>query len=101
DRATRPTEEDIMARTSTTRGRAAASRKTNHGRVTATQLLRGDHATVKQLFRRFERAGDRAHETKQKLFEQIKQELELHTKIEEEIFYPAVENEVSGSGDEV
>lgn len=90
-----------MARTSTTRGRAAASRKTSHGRVTATQLLRSDHATVKQLFRRFERAGDRARETKQKVFEQIKQELEVHTKIEETIFYPAVENEVSGSADEV
>ncbi|HEY2385397.1 MAG TPA: hemerythrin domain-containing protein [Candidatus Binatia bacterium] len=90
-----------MARSSTTRGRAAATRKAPRRRITATQLLRNDHAAVKQLFRRFEKAGDRAHESKQKLFEEIQQELETHTKIEESIFYPAVEHEVAGSGDEV
>jgi hemerythrin-like domain-containing protein len=90
-----------MARSSTTRGRTANARKAPPRRVTATQLLRNDHAAVKQLFRRLEGAGDRAHETKRNLFEEIKRELETHTDIEESIFYPAVENEVSGSGDEV
>ena len=69
------------------------------GGTTATQLLRKDHKTVQQLFDRFEKAGDRAHETKQRLFSEIESELETHATIEEEIFYPAVQEEVSDSKD--
>jgi hemerythrin superfamily protein len=65
----------------------------------ATQVLRGDHAAVKQLFRRFEKAGDRAFETKQRLFSEIDHALEIHAKVEEEIFYPAVEAEAAEAED--
>ena len=52
------------------------------------ELLKTDHRKVEQLFSQLESAN-----VKQKLevFKQIKTELELHTHIEEKIFYPALE----------
>jgi hemerythrin superfamily protein len=57
----------------------------------AVALIKADHRKVEQLFREFEEAGDRAYKTKQQLVEQIIKELEVHATIEEEIYYPAVE----------
>jgi len=57
----------------------------------ATALLEKDHAAVKALFKKFEDAGDRAQQTKQRLFNDIKAELDVHAAIEEEIFYPAMQ----------
>jgi len=51
------------------------------------EMLKADHARVKQLFAQFESADE---EQKKELFAQIFKELQVHTKIEEEIFYPAV-----------
>lgn len=54
----------------------------------AFSLLKADHRKVAELFDQLESASG-----KQKLtvFDQIKTELELHTHIEEKIFYPALE----------
>ena len=57
----------------------------------ATALLKKDHAQVKELFKKFEAAGDRAGQTKQDLFDEIKTELDGHAAVEEEIFYPAMQ----------
>lgn len=56
----------------------------------ATTLLKNDHTRVKGLFRQYGQTGERAWRTKSRLFEKIKRELEVHSAIEEEIFYPAV-----------
>src|SRR4051812_31468858 len=56
----------------------------------ATEVLKTDHATVKGLFRDYDKLGDGAVAGKQKLFDRIKKELEVHAAIEEEIFYPAI-----------
>ena len=58
--------------------------------MNAIQLLKKDHATVKELFAQFEHAGDRAYHTKQTIVKQIHQALEVHAQLEEELFYPAV-----------
>jgi hemerythrin superfamily protein len=58
--------------------------------VKATTLLKNDHARVKGLFREYDDTGERAWKAKSRLFEKIKQELEIHSAIEEEIFYTAV-----------
>ena len=55
----------------------------------AAEMLRKDHLKVKALFREYEELGDRAHKSKQRLAEQIFAELEIHTRLEEEVFYPA------------
>ena len=54
----------------------------------AFNLLKADHKKVAQLFDELESANGKA---KLEVFEQIKTELELHTHIEEKIFYPALE----------
>jgi hemerythrin-like domain-containing protein len=54
----------------------------------AFQLLKEDHRKVEQLFSELESASGKA---KLDVFKQIKTELELHTHIEEKIFYPALE----------
>jgi hemerythrin-like domain-containing protein len=56
----------------------------------ATKLLEQDHKAVKNLFSKFEKAGEKAYKVKKQIFDQIKQDLEIHAQIEEEIFYPAV-----------
>ena len=54
----------------------------------AFQLLKTDHRKVEELFKQLESASGKA---KLGVFDQIKTELELHTHIEEKIFYPALE----------
>ncbi len=54
----------------------------------ALALLKQDHATVQEMFERFEKS--RKPDMKQKLAESICMELERHARIEEEIFYPAM-----------
>ena len=54
----------------------------------AFELLKADHKKVNELFDRLEAATGKA---KLSVFDQIKTELELHTHIEEKIFYPALE----------
>jgi hemerythrin superfamily protein len=56
----------------------------------AIAMLEADHREVKAMFKQFEELSDRARATKKKLTDQICTALELHTQIEEEIFYPAV-----------
>jgi hemerythrin-like domain-containing protein len=67
----------------------------------AIKLLKDDHKKVKSLFREYEGAGDRAYQTKARIAEQVFAELEVHSKIEEEIFYPAVQAKGSKDGKEV
>ncbi|NBD14415.1 hemerythrin domain-containing protein [Corallococcus silvisoli] len=56
----------------------------------AIMLLKADHKTVEQLFRKFEKAGDHALAHKRRLVEQMVRELSVHAAIEEQVFYPAV-----------
>lgn len=62
----------------------------------ALSLLREDHEKVKKAFREFEKLGDQAYSSKKKLAENICRDLEQHTKIEEEIFYPAFQRKTKG-----
>lgn len=54
----------------------------------ALKLLKEDHKKVKALFGEVEELGDRATSARKKLFAQIDQELTIHSKVEETIFYP-------------
>src|SRR5262245_66477777 len=53
-------------------------------------ILKKDHSTVRSLFNRYSRAGKSAHEKKLEIFEQIRRELQIHSRAEEEIFYPTI-----------
>jgi hypothetical protein len=54
----------------------------------ALKLLKEDHKKVKTLFGEVEELGDRANAQRKKLFQKIDEELTVHSKIEETIFYP-------------
>ena len=56
--------------------------------ASATQMIRRDHKKVEGLFEKFDQA--KKAEAKKKICEQVIEELEVHSKLEEEIFYPAV-----------
>lgn len=63
----------------------------NAHHVAATALLRADHRRVEDLFSQYERDAGQSAAAGQ-VISQICQELEIHTRIEEEIFYPTVRN---------
>ena len=54
------------------------------------EMLEADHAKVKALFDQFEEAGDRMTKAKQQIVEHVFEALEVHTQLEEELFYPAI-----------
>ena len=54
----------------------------------ATDLLKKQHKSVKALFKKVENTEDARR--RRHLMDEITNELKIHTKIEEEIFYPAV-----------
>ena len=56
----------------------------------ALQLLKDDHEKVKKLLEQGESTAERAEKTRTELFAKLKQELAVHERIEEEIFYPAL-----------
>lgn len=58
----------------------------------AIALLKEDHDAVEKLFKQFESAKGEGR--KEKLARQICMELTIHTKIEEEIFYPACDGKI-------
>jgi hemerythrin superfamily protein len=58
----------------------------------AIALLKADHRTVEELFEKFENARPGS---KQSIAEQICNELKIHTMIEEELFYPALEGKIA------
>ncbi len=56
--------------------------------MNAIELLKDDHNKVRRLFQKVKASGSDSE--KKDLFKQIKEELDVHTHIEEKIFYPTV-----------
>jgi hemerythrin superfamily protein len=71
----------------TSSNRSSSSRKRDAKARDAIALLKADHRQVEKWFSEFEKA--REDSRKDKLAKQICSALKIHTKIEEEIFYPA------------
>jgi hemerythrin-like domain-containing protein len=67
--------------------------------VDAITLLRADHKAVEQLFKRFERAGERAYVEKREVVDRIIEELSIHAAIEEQVFYPVARGVVPATED--
>jgi hemerythrin superfamily protein len=87
DIATTPieeTEEEVQFATTQTK-----NRRPNKNKSDALELLKRDHEKVKELFEQADAADD--DKGKRKIFKEIKKELETHTRIEENIFYPAMQ----------
>ena len=56
----------------------------------AIVLLKEDHKAMRKLFRQFEKAGEDAKATKDRVARQIIEELTVHTYLENEVMYPKV-----------
>jgi hemerythrin superfamily protein len=54
----------------------------------AIELLESQHREVEALFEKFEKAGENARKTKEKLCREISDQLAVHAEIEEKLFYP-------------
>ena len=94
------------ARSSATAARGAApaksagSRKSapaRTGRIDALKLLKQDHETVDQMFRKYERMKE-GDERKAALQQRILEEVRVHAQVEEEIFYPALRTRFEAEG---
>ena len=73
-----------------------ATRRHDHAQPEdAIAMLKEDHRRVRDLFQEYEAATD--PRTKRELAEEVCTELETHAQLEEQIFYPAV-NEESQEG---
>lgn len=57
--------------------------------MNAIKLLTDDHKTVRKLLKELTETTTRATKARPELLQKIASELEVHTTIEEEIFYPA------------
>jgi hemerythrin-like domain-containing protein len=57
--------------------------------MNAIQLLKQDHKTVRELLSELESTTKRASKRRVELLAKLAREIDVHTKIEEEIFYPA------------
>jgi hemerythrin-like domain-containing protein len=56
----------------------------------AISLLKADHDKVKKMLTEGDETSERAEKTRTELFARLKEELTIHERIEEEIFYPAL-----------
>lgn len=54
-------------------------------------VLKRDHQTISNLFNDFERIAEGETRARRDAFERVRAELEVHTKIEEELFYPELQ----------
>jgi len=60
--------------------------------MNALDLLKKDHQEAARLMDQIETAADGGQNSGVELFNQLKNALTLHTRIEEQVFYPALEN---------
>jgi iron-sulfur cluster repair protein YtfE (RIC family) len=60
--------------------------------MNAFEVLKADHEKVSGILEKIDATTERALKTREELFTQLKNELDLHAQIEEEIFYPALED---------
>lgn len=86
-----------MPRTSTqssahSRHESGVRRSTSHSRKStdAYALLQEDHKHVQKMFKRFEKMDREDADAMRELVETACMELEIHTQLEEELFYPAL-----------
>lgn len=59
--------------------------------MNAFALLKADHKKVADILEKLDSTTERGVKTREELFAQLKTELDVHARIEETIFYPALE----------
>ena len=67
----------------------------------AIDILKDDHGTIKNLFAQYEEAQSQAYEARQWIAQNVFRELDLHSQLEEQIFYPAVRSAATAEGQDL
>src|SRR5690348_17362735 len=67
----------------------------------AIVLLKNDHKEIRKTFDAFEKAGDNAAATKQRLVDKMIEQLTVHTYLENEVMYPRVRELLPDLGEDV
>ena len=65
----------------------------------AIEMLKADHRWIRALFQRYDAMDDQV--MKQGIVAELFVELELHTQLEEAVFYPAFADETNREGQEL
>ena len=73
----------------------------NGGEGSAVDMLLQDHKRVQKLFKDFEKVDRTDEEAVRELVETACLELQIHSMLEEEIFYPAVRAQADGESEDV
>ena len=60
--------------------------------MNAFELLKQDHEKVSGIFEKLEPTTERGVKTREELFAQLKQELDIHARIEETVLYPVLKD---------
>ena len=81
-----------MAQQETGRQETGAQARAGANRQDALELLKRDHREVQSLFKRYSSAADETE--KAALAERVCLLLKVHTRVEEEIFYPAARRRI-------
>src|SRR5262245_9064251 len=55
----------------------------------ATDMLKSQHDEVRGLFKQYDASGENAHASRKRLIDEASDKLEVHSELEERIFYPA------------
>lgn len=63
-------------------------------------LIKRDHDEVKALFKEFEETSDRAKSTRAKLANKIIDMLDVHTRVEEHVFYDPLRERTKGGSED-
>src|SRR4030095_13363543 len=58
--------------------------------MNALELLKNDHEKVSGILEKLDQTTERAIKTREDQFARVKEELEVHSHIEETVFYPAL-----------
>lgn len=61
-------------------------------------LLTKDHGKVKEVLKKIKDTPEGSKEIREKLFAEVKQELEIHTRFEEQTFYPEAKKKTGMDG---
>jgi len=88
-----------MATKTAIRSRSSTQRKSGRGATTKNPrgsarqqdviaLIKADHSSVNQLFRRYQGLGDRAMRSRRQIADRLIKELSIHAAVEEQILYP-------------
>src|SRR5512132_1552759 len=73
---------------------AKSQKKESSSAEDAAKLLTEDHRKVQKMFEDFKKLGDDDTEEKEELVRTACTELRIHAMLEEEIFYPALQDQI-------